>query len=206
MEFETWSHRNGLELFKTSAKYSALWGEVESGITQITDRDLLFEFEGSSPGTQPTSISHVITKLLSEKFAALSWEIDAKIFSEVDYRGKSWSLDFSKGDMAVEIGFDHASVIAWNLIKPTLASEPNDVKQELSASAAVIISATKNLKTLGGFDGAIGTFERYVQYLRPLQQLLPTPLVIIGLEPPKSFHIEHTKVGNRNIGKVVMNS
>jgi hypothetical protein len=59
---------------------------------------------------------------------------------------------------------------------------------------------------LGGFDNAIGTFEKYVQYLKPLQQILPTPLVVVGLLPPKTFHIEHTQVGARKVGRAVMNS
>lgn len=206
MEFETWSHRNAGELFKTSEVFAPLWREVETALTGITDRDLLFEFETSNPENSPTSLSHAITNLLTQKFSDLSWEMDARIFSEVEYQGQAWSVDFSKGEMSVEIGFDHASVIAWNLVKPTLSSEPNDVKQELGTSGAVIITATKEMKTLGGFDGAIGTFERYVQYLRPLQQLLPTPLVIVGLKAPKSFHIEHKKIGNRKVGTIQLNS
>ncbi len=206
MEYQTWSHRDGLELFKKSEKYTSLWREVESVLVSITDRAILTEFQTSSASTAPTSISLSINRLLHSGFTDKAWDHDAKIFTESEYLGKNWSVDYSKGPLSVEIAFDHASVIAWNLLKPSLASEPNDVKKDLSTSASVIITVTKDMKTLGGFDSAIGTFEKYVHYLRPMQQLLPTPIVIVGLEAPKTFHIEHSKYGNRKVGKVVMNS
>jgi hypothetical protein len=206
MDYKTWSHRNGLDLFNKSDKYIALWREVESVLVSITDRAILTDFQSSAASTAPTSLSHSINRLLLERFSDMAWEHNANIFTESDYLGKSWTLDYSKGPLSVEIAFDHGSVIAWNLVKPSLASEPNDVKQDLSTSASVIVTVTQEMKTLGGFDSAIGTFEKYVHYLRPMQQLLPTPLVIVGLEAPKAFHIEHSKYGNRKVGKVVMNS
>ena len=50
----------------------------------------------------------------------------------------------------------------------------------------------------------IGTYEKYVEYLKPLNNLLTTPMMIIGLEPPETFVIEHKKEANRTIGFVKM--
>ena len=51
--------------------------------------------------------------------------------------------------------------------------------------------ATEEMKRLGGFDGAVGTFEKAVRYLKPLQNQLSCPMVLIGLNAPETFVVEH---------------
>jgi hypothetical protein len=206
MEFLSASHRNGLELFRTDEKYSSLWTEIENIIWSITEADLLSDFSATSATSNPKSISYSINRLLKDRFLQLDWKAESFIFAESEYRNTNWRLDFAKEEISVEVGFNHGGNVAWNLIKPVLASELNHVKKDVQTSAGVIITATDELRILGGFDNAIGTYEKYVQYLKPLQQLLPTPLVVIGLQAPKTFHIEHIQVGSRKVGKVVMNS
>lgn len=206
MEFITSSHRSGLELFRTDEKYSSLWTEIENIIWSITEADLLSDFSATSASSNPKSISYSINRLLKDRFLQLDWKAESFIFAESDYRNTNWRLDFAKEEISVEVGFNHGGNVAWNLIKPVLASELNHVKKDVQTSAGVIITATDELRILGGFDNAIGTYEKYVQYLKPLQQILPTPLVVIGLQAPKTFHIEHIQVGSRKVGKVVMNS
>jgi hypothetical protein len=206
MEFITSSHRNGLELFRTDEKYSALWTEIENIIWSITEAELLADFNATSAATSPKSISYSINRLLKERFMQLDWKSESFIFAESEYRNTNWRLDFAKDEISVEVGFNHGGNVAWNLIKPVLASELNHVKKDVQTSAGVVITATEDLRILGGFDNAIGTFEKYVQYLKPLQQILPTPLVVVGLLPPKTFHIEHTQVGARKVGRAVINS
>lgn len=48
-----------------------------------------------------------------------------------------------------------------------------------------------------------GTFEDYVQYLKPMRALLTAPLAIIGLEPPESFKIATENKGSKRVGHVV---
>jgi hypothetical protein len=206
MEFTTSSHRSGLELFRTDEKYSSLWTEIENIIWSITEAELLADFNATSAATSPKSISYSINRLLKERFLQLDWKSESFIFAESEYRNTNWRLDFAKDEISVEVGFNHGGNVAWNLIKPVLASELNHVKKDVQTSAGVVITATDDLRILGGFDNAIGTFEKYVQYLKPLQQILPTPLVIVGLLPPKTFHIEHAQVGARKVGRAVMNS
>jgi hypothetical protein len=206
MEFLVASHRNGHELFRTDEKYASLWTEIENIIWSITEADLLSDFSATSASSNPKSISYSINRLLKDRFLQLDWKAESFIFAESEYRNTNWRLDFAKEEISVEVGFNHGGNVAWNLIKPVLASELNHVKKDVQTSAGVIITATDELRILGGFDNAIGTYEKYVQYLKPLQQILPTPLVVIGLQAPKTFHIEHIQVGSRKVGKVVMNA
>lgn len=47
------------------------------------------------------------------------------------------------------------------------------------------------MKAAGGFDSATGSYEKFLQYLPPLNNLLTVPMVIIGLTAPDKFRIEH---------------
>ena len=67
----------------------------------------------------------------------------------------------------------------------------NHVEKAIQTKIGIIITATQEFKTEGGFDTAIGTFEKFLDYLPPLRNFLTVPLFIIGLEPPKTFKIEH---------------
>lgn len=58
------------------------------------------------------------------------------------------------------------------------------------------------MKRAGGFDNAIGTYEKFIDYLKPLSNQLTVPLLIIGLEKPETFWIKHKKVKGKNIGFV----
>ena len=132
---------------------------------------------------------------------------EAKIFSEPYYsKEKEFRLDCAKSDTSVEVAFNHSGSISWNIIKPFLASQFNHVKKDIQTKLAVIITATKEFKMTGGFDGAIGTYEDYIAYFKPLSMLTMVPIIVIGIEKPKSFYIEteKNKSKNRNIGRVVL--
>ncbi|WP_208730533.1 BglII/BstYI family type II restriction endonuclease [Flavobacterium foetidum] len=153
----------------------------------------------------PKSLSKSINCLLKERFKASGWKEESSIFQDSQYQGDTWRLDFAKKDVSIEVAFNHASVIAWNLLKPVLASELNHVNKAIQTKIGVIITATEALKRAGGFDGAVGTFEKYLEYLPPLNNVLTVPLFIIGLEPPESFHIQlHQHALRKKIGKIVM--
>ena len=55
---------------------------------------------------------------------------------------------------------------------------------------AVIITATEDLKEKGNFDGAVGTYDKYIEYLRPYAVYMVVPVVIIGLCAPDTFYID----------------
>ncbi len=71
-------------------------------------------------------------------------------------------MDFAKEDISIEVAFKHSEAIAWNLIKPVLASELNHVPKAIQTKVGVIISATKTMKKAGGFDSAVGNYEKFL--------------------------------------------
>ena len=116
----------------------------------------------------------------------------------------TWRLDFSKDNIAIEVAFNHGGNVSWNLLKPVLSSELNHVEKAIQTKAGILITATDAMKKAGGFDGAVGSYEKYIEYLKPLNNILTTPLVIIGLEPPESFIVKHYKVEKQTIGRIEM--
>jgi len=52
--------------------------------------------------------------------------------------------------------------------------------------------ATKDMKKAGNFDGAIGTFESFIEYFKPYNTIISTPIVLIGIKPPLSFKVDKT--------------
>ena len=60
------------------------------------------------------------------------------------------------------------------------------------------------MKISGGFDNAVGSYEDFITYLNPFQNILSVPILLIGLEPFETFKIKHTKVGRNYIGTIEM--
>lgn len=193
MKYITHSHRNAENLFNTDNRYPDLYNEIILSIKSISDNDLISTYN-SNIRNNKKSLSESINDLLRKKLTNYGWNAESSIFSDPSYKNardnRRWRLDFSKDEIAVEVAFNHGEAIAWNLIKPVLSSELNHVQKDVQTSAGVIICATEKLKKAGNFDGAVGTYEKYLRYLVPMQQMLPTPLLIIGLQAPDSFVID----------------
>ena len=203
MKYRIYGHRHADTLFQVLPEYLDLWDEIQLALDSITDEMIIDEFE--SEAREAKSISQAINRLVKEQLVKLGWNAESYIFADDEY-GKNakgtWRLDFAKGELSVEVAFNHRSDISWNLIKPTLASELNHVQKALQTSAGVIITATQEMKAAGGFDSACGTYDDYVQYLKPLGTILPAPLLIVGLEAPETFRIDVQSKGSRKVGRV----
>jgi hypothetical protein len=203
MEYITHSHRHGMTLFTCEEPFRTLWGEIDAVLTGISDGDICERFEAQ--GYVAKSISYAVNELLKERFAVAGWTAESPIFADEQYVGGDkgrFRLDFAKGVVSVEVAFNHGEAAAWNLLKPVLASELNHVAKAIQTRAGVIITATETMKAAGGFDSAVGTFEKYVQYLRPLNDVLSVPLVVVGLQAPRGFEIVHVQDGRRKVGAV----
>ncbi len=205
MRFRIHGYRHGDYLFGGLSEYSSLWNEIADSISSVTDDMIIGEFE-SNP-REAKSISQSINILLKYEFIERGWHPESYIFADEQFAHKArakgtWRLDFAKDSLSVEVAFNHRSDISWNLLKPTLASELNHVEKAIQTSGGVIITATEAMKKVGGFDSACGTFEDYVQYLKPLGTILTAPLVIVGLEPPETFEIEVKPERGKKIGHV----
>ncbi|WP_113674619.1 BglII/BstYI family type II restriction endonuclease [Vallitalea guaymasensis] len=198
MDYITHSFRYGLEIFETQPKFNNLWKEITNTLDNITDNDIINYFQTQK--RKAKSISEALNSLIEKELIALHWKNQSPIFNDTKYQKNRWKLDFAKDNISIEVAFNHGEAIAWNLIKPVLASELNHVEKAIQTKAGIIICATKSMKKAGGFDSATGTYEKFLRYLIPLNNLLTVPMVIIGLGPPKKFEIKHQKKGNKKIG------
>ena len=207
MQYRMHSHRYASAILNTDINFEQTWTEIQDVLDTVTEEDIIAEFlsKGENRGK---SISASINSLLKREFIARGWQDESFIFQNPDYREKTWRLDFAKEHISIEVAFNHGGVIAWNLLKPVLASELNHVQKAIQTQLGIIICATESMKVAGGFDSAIGTYEKFIEYLPPLNNQLTVPLLIIGLEAPETFRIEHVPHPTKNralIGNVLRN-
>ena len=217
MKYEIVDFNEGEAAIAKSPELSSLWAELIGAIESITDLDLIDYFNSSK--RRAKSISEAINFILNEKLVDNGWTPQSKIFKGEEFSGKTWTLDFSKSlisengkkvGIPIEVVFNHGEAIAWNLIKLSLATENNVRKQlDFDKAVGVYICATKKLKDRGGFDGAIGEYERVLKYLNPHDQKMIKPIVILGLKEPDTFYIprypnshENPKLRGRSTGQV----
>lgn len=220
MEFRVHSHRNALEILKGVKEYESLWDEITQSIDALSEERLIADFEEKyvSQGKATKSLSKTINRLLKDELTSRNWNSESYIFGKSTYGDHSWRLDFAKqvfledpdsigedtveSGISIEVAFNHGGSIAWNLLKPVVASEINHVPKQIQTGVGVVICATKRLKEAGGFDGAIGTYEEFISNLLPLRNILTVPVLIIGLESPKTFRVTVEKSGNQSFGKI----
>lgn len=195
MNIVTYEHRYALNLFTTSEPYISLYEEIKSTLNDISDADLI-EYYNQNNRNNKKSLSETVNQLIKASLTAKGWAAESAIFSDPEYYNsrdnKRWRLDFAKSEISVEVAFNHGEAIAWNLIKPVLASELNHVAKAIQTSAGVIVCATDEMKKAGNFDGAVGSFEKFKRYLIPMQNMLTTPILLVGLKAPESFYIDKT--------------
>lgn len=208
MEFVSHSHRHALAIVK-EPQFKDDWGSFCKSLRSITDADIIKYFENPE-GRKAKSISEAINVLIDKRLTDAGWKRQSPIFGDDRFQDKRWTLDFAKpgesldkGGLSVEIAFNHGEGTAWNLIKPVLASELNHVKKAIQTEIGVVVMATEALKEAGGFDSAVGTFEKTKGYLEAMRNVLSIPIILVGLEAPSSFKIQHSKSGIRTLGKVV---
>jgi hypothetical protein len=198
MEMSLSSHRHADVVM--SAEAPETWRELREAIENVSDEQLIEEFEGRN--RQAKSLSEAINALLKRSLVGKGWLAEAPIFQDAEYQDKRWRLDFAKEKISVEIAFNHGEAIAWNLLKPVLASEYNHIKKAIQTRFGVVICATEELKAAGGFDGAVGTYEKFIRYLIPLQNPLTVPIMLVGLRAPRTFRVAHQLNGRRKIGTI----
>jgi len=193
------SHQHAIEVLETS-RCKPLLDEVIEAISGVTDDNVIHKFASLPPAK---SISRAINDLLKERLVEKGWLAESPIFQARGYRGKKWRLDFAKDKVSIEVAFNHGEAIPWNLLKPVMASQLNHIEKAVQTEVGVVICATKAMKTAGNFDSAVGEFEKFLTYLLPMQAVLPTPILLIGLDAPHSFHVKGVKEGGREFGSVV---
>jgi hypothetical protein len=219
LEFIVHSHRHGLDLLENVEEYKQYWHEIKNAIEAVTEDRIVEHFEKNFSGKAVKSISRTINTLIDDELSSMGWKSQSPIFGESLYGDHAWRLDFAKSfevpdleskqvgafresGISIEVAFNHQGNISWNLLKPVIASEINHVPKAIQTGIGVVIAATKDLVAVGGFDNAVGTYENYISNLLPLQNLLTVPIVIVGLNAPKTFTVEHEKRGSQNFGSI----
>ena len=197
MRYQIHEHRHALNLFTTDQEFVPLYQEIVDVLDGISDEDVIAEYNANHR-ENIKSLSEPINALIRRRLSASGWRAESAIFSDPAYADardkKRWRLDFAKEKISVEVAFNHGEAIAWNLIKPVLASELNHVAKDIQTSAGIIICATNGMKKAGNFDSAVGSYEKFLRYLLPLQNMLPTPILIIGLDAPDTVSYTHLLV------------
>jgi hypothetical protein len=216
MDFISYSHGHADAIIKSTSNLQNLWIELTETINEISDLELIQHFESSN--RRAKSISESINKILDKKLVEKGWKPQSRIFKDRDtYQGTTWTLDFSKQTegyshkklgMAIEVVFNHGEAIAWNLIKLSISAEDNQLRKEtdIGDGIGVYICATEELKKSGGFDNAVGEYEKVLKYLDPLSLKIKTPIMIVGLSKPKTFEVEHfrdPRNQKRVLGRIV---
>ena len=167
--------------------------ELVNVLENISDRELINGFLARQQERATIkSLSEPINFLIKDKLVNLGWNAESGLFKEEPYdrtNSSRWRLDFAKNSISIEVAFNHAEAIAHNIIKPVLASELNHVQKEIQTKLGIIVTATDSMKIKGNFDGAVGTFEQFIEYFKPYSAIVPTPLVLIGIEAPETFMI-----------------
>lgn len=192
----------------TDPKFKDDFDELIAVIDSISDIDLIEAFN-TRKTERPNikSLSEPINHLLKERLISRGWISESPIFYDEIYRTpKKWRLDFVKNNIALEVAFNHGEAIAHNIMKPVLSSELNHVKKDIQTGMGIIICASNELKKKGNFDGAVGSFEKFIEYFKPYQSLIPTPVVVIGLESPQSFSIDKNLKEVKKIDNITQES
>lgn len=199
-------HRNS-NLVIEQPEYQKEYLEIENSLKEITDFDLIEEFNRRKGERENIkSLSEPINALFKEKLVNLGWKPESGIFKEPPYSNqnmKRWRLDFAKNTISIEVAFNHGEATAHNIMKPVLASELNHVEKEIQTKMGVIITATDELKKACGFDSTVGTFEKFIEYFKPYNSLIPTPIVLIGIEKTETFYIEPVLRNGRRVESVI---
>lgn len=199
MEYKLAEHRFALAAAGRE-DLKADFDELLEVIRDISEEDIISRFDNeahvvteSKEGVLTKSISDAINTLIDERLRAKGWLGQSPIFGDKRFKRMRWTLDFAKkGSFSVEVVFNNAGSLGWNLIKPVLACEQNHVEKAIETKVGIVVLATKELKAAGGFDNAIATFEEAPLYLSAMQNIISaTPIIIIGLCAPKTFKVEH---------------
>lgn len=190
MKFVTHSYKHA-DIVLADPRHKKDLDEILEVISGITDEDLKSKHLARKNSGVKNSLAPTINAILKERLVAKGWNPESSIFQGEEYgNDKIWRLDFARDSVSIEVAFNHGEAIAWNLLKPVLASEVNNVQKAIKTEVGVLITTTRALKVAGAFDNAVGEYEKVLRYLVPLSSLMSVPLLIIGLDAPETFKLK----------------
>jgi len=195
MKYRVEYHR-GAKSIVNEPNLSEDYSEILSSISEIDESQILEFFlnqkkeEKAKGKNYRKSISDALNFYIRKNLEKKGWQKEPKIFKNPDYEASAWRLDFAKNDICVEVAFNHKEAVPHNMLKAVLSTEGNDMlEKEYITQIGVIITTTKELKKSGNFDTATGTFDDFVDLLKPYSFFIRCPIIIIGLENLETFYI-----------------
>lgn len=188
------SFRWGLEhIGETNADWlqlvQALEGISAHDVVRAKYRRFIEWMQGKS--TPPVGGQQVINELIDTSLVNKGWEHQVYTLGSVVEAGESdkgrrvayWTMDFKKNDIGVEVSFNNAGVLAQNLLRLSVMSEnPNRPKNE-AIRLGILVTATEGLKRWANMDSTVLTFETVNRVLPQVNFNIPTPIIVLGLEP-----------------------
>ena len=197
MDFEVHNFRNALAILQ----YRSEWHDL-CNVVQGISREMIIDKQEAivaATGKRPKGAQTAMNALFKKELLRSPWQKKCRLF-EQDYlfggsKTTGWKMDFLiRGDpliqgsevdfgMGVEVAFNHAEAIPWTLIKMNLAAQFEDVKTESHIDIGVGIFASESFKSWGRLDGTVGTFGQAQRWLSISRHAIPTPMVLVGLNP-----------------------
>jgi hypothetical protein len=175
-----YNHRHAIEILKDRAE----WFEFDEVIRGLTRADVIGEqlslsaVRGTAPAGGQTAINALFRRRLTTE---LGWTQEPRLFGAEDDELRRWKMDFLKNGVGVEISFNHAEAIAWNLTRLTIAGESPRVREDARIEVGIIVCVDETLKRWARMDSAVGTFDVFKAWLREMRPILPIPLLLIGM-------------------------
>ncbi|MGO5053902.1 hypothetical protein ACTQ6A_15560 [Lachnospiraceae bacterium LCP25S3_G4] len=157
MKYKEYSHRYAEAIIATDKELNIRYREFTSVLHNISDEDIIEKFEIKhsdhvKKGTSYKSVTPSINSLIKERMALIpGWDAEVDIFNDTkgEIGNTEWRLDFAcENGLAIEVAFNHGEAIAWNLIKPCLASELNHVQKAYQTRLGIYVCATDALKKM----------------------------------------------------------
>jgi hypothetical protein len=193
LNYNIYFHNNVNKVLEENPSTRRVFGQLLENLSEISDEDMIFIFNQSKRDAK--SISETLYILINEILLQYNWLKNQMIFdSNNNFEiNNQWTLDFIKEGVSVDISIGHSSNVIKNLVKSAVVVKSNTLNKKHNIILPVIITVTREMKSAGGFDSAVGEAEKYIASLEPLKSIVDIPLVIIALNPPKSFYIQHKK-------------
>jgi hypothetical protein len=169
MNYVLYNFRHAIEILTPKRP----WHDLDEVIRGIRREDILQrQAEIGSLGRVPKGGQRAINALFDERL--VGWRRQPYLFGPTPEL-REWKMDFLADRIGVEISFNHAEAIAWQLTRLTIAGESPVVLAESQIDVGIVVTATRSLKTWSRMDNAVGTFDVFCEWLRQMRPILPIP-------------------------------
>jgi hypothetical protein len=176
MDYELHNFRHALEILSPNPA----WHQLDDVIRGIGREDIIQrQLDISGVGRVPKGGQTAVNALFDDRL--IGWRRQPLLFGPSPEL-REWKMDFLVDRVGVEISFNHAEAIAWQLTRLTVAGESPAVLEGSRIDVGIVVTATRALKAWSRMDAAVGTFDVFRAWLDQMRPILPIPLLLVGLK------------------------